>query len=195
MLTPSSPKLAPPGAGLPSHELFVARILFRLRFLTGNSQSFTQRFNAEQACIARLVEECPETRRGERVLIPRLPGLEDSSRFWSVWMTLDHLRITNTAMAGIITALQHGRVPPGQASTAAVKPREDADGTVIPDYECSCAQLLQATSTLGSPRQSSLRYTHPWFGPLTAQEWHSMAAGHMGIHRNQLADIVRRLSR
>jgi hypothetical protein len=31
------------------------------------------------------------------VLIARPRGLEDSSRYWSVWMTLDHLRIVHLA--------------------------------------------------------------------------------------------------
>ncbi|MBX3389322.1 MAG: hypothetical protein KF691_07680 [Phycisphaeraceae bacterium] len=41
----------------------------------------------------------------ERVLIPRLRGLEDSSRYWSVWMMLDHLRIVNSQVAMVIASL------------------------------------------------------------------------------------------
>jgi len=73
-----------------------------------------------------------------RVLIDRLPGLEDSSRCWSVWMTLDHLRITNAAFAEVITQLRNGQIPPGKASTAAVKPSETANAFVDATYEALC---------------------------------------------------------
>ena len=44
-------------------------------------------------------------RVGRRVLIRRPPGLEDSSRYWSAFMTLEHLRIVHREMVRIIDAL------------------------------------------------------------------------------------------
>lgn len=39
------------------------------------------------------------------VLIDRVVGIEDSSRYWSVFMVLDHLRIVDEGMTQIIQAL------------------------------------------------------------------------------------------
>jgi hypothetical protein len=189
----SLPRLAPPGAGLPLPELLVARFLFALRHRTASAGQRTDRFRQERAAIEELVRACPAGRRRERVLIPRIPGLEDSSRHWSVWMTLDHLRITNEAFAGVVCRLQEGVVPPGRASTAAVKPSETADATVEAAFARSCDAVLAAVST-GKSLRTAVRFPHPWFGPLDASGWHSLAGLHLGIHREQLRRILRGLT-
>jgi hypothetical protein len=181
--------LAPPGAGLPKLELFVARLLFRLRRRTGNSKSFTTLFQNEREKIRELVAICPMNAANVRVLIERVPGLEDSSRYWSVWMTLDHLRIVNGQIARVIQMLLAGKVPPGTASTAAVKPSPDVSGAVRDAYEASCTQLFELVRT--EPNLNTrVRYAHPWFGPLDGSGWHALAGGHMRIHRVQLERIL-----
>lgn len=186
-------KLAPPGAGLPALELFIARRLFALKRLLGNRASFTAKFEQERTNIRRLVESCDATKRGRRVLIPRLHGLEDSSRYWSVWMTLDHLRITNQSFALVITSLAHGKVPSGEASTAAVKPALDVTVAVEEEFERSCDAVLTTVAAV-LDLKTAARYAHPWFGPLDAAGWQAISATHMGIHRAQIASILARIS-
>ena len=99
MKSPNAPTLAAPGAGLPAPELWIARVLFALKRLFGSREAFTARFEQERAAIRQLLSTSDPARRGQQVLIPRLRGLEDSSRFWSVWMTLEHLSITNSIFA------------------------------------------------------------------------------------------------
>jgi len=189
MSTSTDPLLAPPGAGLPVIELWVARLLFALTRLRGNREAFVTKFEQERAAIRALVASCPEAQRGEQVLIVRLRGLEDSSRDWSVWMTLDHLRITNAAFARVINALTHGKVPPGKASTAAVKPSASVTATVEADFERSCDDVLAAI-TEATDLKTKVRFAHPWFGPLDAFGWAAMAGMHMGIHRVQIQSIM-----
>jgi len=38
--------------------------------------------------------------------------------------------------------------------------------------------------------RTALKYKHPWFGPLDAAGWHTMAAWHIGLHRGQVERIV-----
>ena len=194
MSTPAEPLLAPPGAGLPLFELWLARLLFTVRRLRGSRELFVARFEKERAAIRVLVASCEESKRGEQVLIERPRGLEDSSRNWSVWMTLDHLRITNTAVARVITALTHGKVPPGKASTAAVKPSATVTAAVEGEFEHSCDGVLAAISAAADLRPQA-RFAHPWFGLLDAFGWAAMAGTHMGVHRVQLQSIVAGLSR
>jgi hypothetical protein len=182
------PKLAPPGAGLPKIELFIARLIFTLQRWRGNRDSFNARFQLERARIHALVNPCDAESGTRRVLIKRVPGLEDSSRYWSVAMTLDHLRIIHNAITRTIEALAAGMVPKGTASTAWVKPNPQATMEVTSDYEQSCDQLLAAVAAVRDLKTSA-QYAHPWFGPLDAAGWHALAASHIKIHRVQIERI------
>jgi hypothetical protein len=187
-----APALAPPGAGIPSPERLIGGLVLNLRARFGSPASFAAQFARERAAIAALYQPLSPTLRARRVLIPRLRGLEDSSRFWSTLMTLDHLRIVNRAIAAAINDLLAGRTPPGTPSTAAVKPSEHATDGVIPEYEAFCDTLV-ALGRAGTNLRTPLRYPHPWFGPLDAHTWLAMSAMHMGIHRAQIEQIRRAL--
>ena len=174
---------------MPVMELFIARFLFAFRRRTGNRNSFDAHFRKERALIGALVGSCDAESGARRVLINRVPGLEDSSRYWSVWMTLDHLRIVHREFARVISDLTQGVMPEGKASTADVKPDPAATAAVVAAYEESCDTLLaQAAAT--PDLNTKLRFAHPWFGPLDAAGWHALAGGHMGIHRAQIERIL-----
>ncbi len=189
MTTTQSPRLAPPGAGLPWIELQVARLLFEIRCRMGDRVTFIKTFREEQDRIRSLMERFNWEDRGRQILIPRAVGLEDSSRNYSPWMVLDHLRIVNRSCVSIIRELTAGNQISGSASTAAVKPDPSADGSVEPLYEDSCRDVIEAIHLSGDLRTST-HFSHPWFGSLDAQGWAAMVAMHMGIHRKQLAKML-----
>jgi hypothetical protein len=189
MPSSTEPKLAPPGAGLPAYELAIARGLFKLRRAFGSRRSFDAKFARERQRVRDLLAPLSPAQCQERVLIRRLPGLEDSSRYWSVWMTLDHLRIVHHEIARVIGALVRGELPAGEASTAAVKPTVVLDEVIVMAYEQSC-ELLQATIKDAPNLKTALRFPHPWFGPLDAAGWHALVGTHLGIHRKQIERIV-----
>lgn len=190
----TEPPLDSPGAGLPAPELFIARKIFAWKRRFGSREGFSREFEATRDAIRNLVASIPEADRGRRVLIPRPRGLEDSSRYWSVWMTLDHLRIVNEAFAGIIPMLSKGKLPPGKADTAAVKPSPAAGSESEAAFESSCDALVSVVEGIADLK-TTLRFPHPWFGPLDAAGWHALSATHLGIHRAQIAEIARRLPR
>ena len=135
------------------------------------------------------MRRCDEKQGAERVLIKRLPGLEDSSRYWSVFMTLDHLRIVNDAVAGVIDALCSGEIPARAASTAEVKPGVVVDRSIIADFETSCRRLEETVAeTITFP--STPRFAHPWFGPMDAAAWHFLSGFHLRLHRKQIEAIL-----
>ena len=170
----AEPKLAPPGAGLPKPELFIARLVFAVQFRTGNRDSFNTRFAQEREAIRRLVDSCDATSAATRVLSDRVLVLEDSSRYWSVWRTLDHLRIVNHGIAKTIELLTQEIPPNRKASTAAVKPSPTVDASIREVYEKSCDTVLAAVEAAPTLKTRS-RFAHPWFGPLDSSGWHSMA--------------------
>ena len=173
--------------------MWVARLLFALRRRAGRRAS-AARFERERRRIQSLIRQCDAESGERRVLIQRVRGMEDSSRNWSFWMTLDHLRIVNGSIQRIIRALAGGVVPSGSASTAAVKPPPGAIMSVVPDYIRSCEDLAETVASIANLK-TRLRYAHPWFGPLNAADWHAMAGGHMGIHRVQIERILEGLAR
>lgn len=192
MTTDTEPRLAPPGAGLSLPVLAFARVITLFRRMTGNRESFNARFNQERKAIEALTKSCDLRQSSQRVLVGKLPGLEDSSRFWSVLMTLDHLRIVNNQIAVVIEMLGKGVTPKHKASTAAVKPSPDVGPEVVETYNAACDKLLAAVAEV-SNLKTKTRFAHPWFGPMDAHGWHSLSAGHMGIHRRQIESILQNL--
>ena len=188
----AEPKLAPPGAGLPKIELFVARIRFAWWRATSNREVISAKFQRERENIARLVKSLDAESASQRVLIPRPRGLEDSSRYWSVWMTLEHLRIVHHGITRTMEALAAGIVLKGSASTAAVKPGPDVTAEVVDEYEQSCDRLLAKAEEI-TDLHTKVRYAHPWFGPLDAAGWHALSATHLGLHRVQIERIVEQI--
>jgi hypothetical protein len=185
----SLPKLAPPGAGIPAVERFFANLMVHWKAKRTSREESAAIFERERVEILRLVADVPNEVLPKRILIRRLPGLEDSSRYWSVLMTLDHLRIVNQQIAEVVAALGEGRVPTGEASTAAVKPREDVDSSVIGAFDETCREFPRVTAATPS-LVTPVRFAHPWFGPLDGAGWHFMAAFHMGLHRGQILRIL-----
>ena len=173
-------------------ELWIARFLFKLGRLAYSHDIATQRFLQERTAIRNLINSTSASQGAIPVLIPRLKGLEDSSRFWSVWMTLEHLRITNTVFASVIQTLSSGKLPEFEARTEAVKPSPDTGAESVASYEASCDAILDVLNANSELRHTQ-RFPHPWFGPMTAADWHLLAGGHMAIHRRQIEAILQGL--
>ena len=185
-------RLEAPGKGLPWLELQLVRLRFGWARRRRSRGEFTNLFSSERERVIELASACDHQRINVRVLIDRVRGLEDSSRFWSVAMTLDHLRIVNIAFAGILRSLGRGIVPEGEVSTADVKPDDSqlADGPgVLRGFERSCDLFLRA-SEKASESDPQARFPHPWFGGLGIRGWHALGAVHLGIHRVQIERIL-----
>jgi hypothetical protein len=153
ILAEQTPQLAPPGGGLPFYELMVARVLVGWRARRTTRAQAAAVFAAERRAILRLIERAGPDAAARRVLIPRPRGLEDSSRSWSAYMVLDHLRIVNDATATLIGQLVRDERPDRVVSTADVKPSPSADASVVPAFE-RCAT---ASKALLPPPATSVR--------------------------------------
>lgn len=192
--TEAGPQLQAPGAGLPRVEALLTRIGFRLGtpFLSRNRAS--QWFRAETEQILSLVRGLTPERGAKRVLIKRIGGLEDSSRFWSAYMALEHLVIVNESIAGVIETLASGRTVAQAVSTAAVKPHPGADASFVERFAASADGYSARVERIADLR-TKLTHKHPWFGELSVIGWHRLAAIHLGIHRKQIGSVIRGLDR
>lgn len=185
-----TPTLAAPGAGLPKLELMIARWMFARYRKRHSREAITRQFEDERGRIMDIAASCEPHAAAAPVLIKRLRGLEDSSRNWSVYMTLEHLRIVNAAGENVIRSLSQGMVPEGKASTAAVKPATGIGPEVLPAFRECCDAFHQTVAGIPNLHTTST-FSHPWFGPLDAAGWHAMIAFHMRLHRVQVEEILR----
>ncbi|MCO6431352.1 MAG: DinB family protein [Deltaproteobacteria bacterium] len=188
------PKLAAPGAGLPALELCFSKILLKL-FLLGNSnKAFIVKALREKALTLHLLEGVLPAQRNVQVLIPRLMGMEDSSRNWSVAMTLQHLVTTTEGMVAIAKELTQGKQPKIEVKIENVKPADSIESGVERRYSESVDRLVSFAGERDSLK-TTLTHPHPWFGPLDGHGWIGLACLHLGIHRRQIASTLALLPR
>src|SRR5687768_16111893 len=94
--TSGSPvKLGSPGAGLPLIELIIACLGFAVSRVFLNRQTAMELYTKETERILQNIANKSPAQLESPVLIERVFGIEDSSRGWSITMTLEHLNIVN----------------------------------------------------------------------------------------------------
>lgn len=188
-------QLEAPGAGLPHFEAFLQRfVIFPVLCKITTYDMAIKLFEKESKLLLREVTLIPEPLRDKRILVPRLPAIEDSSRFWSAAMVLEHLIIVGGRIKVVAQLLARGEVPPGKADTAAVKPPGELAGKIcVSEYKKYSDDFLQSVRALRGDQWAKTTFEHPWFGPLTLHKWICLAAIHQRIHRRQIEAIISRL--
>lgn len=190
--TTSSPTLQSPGAGLPLFELTWLRMMFRLACGLISRNLGLRWFKLEAERIKALADNIPTEQGTVPILIHRVVGIEDSSRYWSAFMVLDHLRIVDEGITQIVATLTGEHLFQQEIRIQDVKPRLESGPETINQF---CHAVTNYESTINRFRTlgHTLRHAHPWFGPMTAHDWHCLAAIHHWVHRRQLERIIRRL--
>ena len=151
----------------------------------------SQAFAHSSKKILSLVEKLDAAQLSQKVLVPPQRGLEDSSRYWSAAMVLEHLMIVGMGMRDIIIRLSQNKVPPGKADTARVKPLgKTPPEAVLASYKNFVETLLDQIDSAVENRDSKAVYAHPWFGKFTAHQWHWLLEMHNQIHLKQLQGIL-----
>lgn len=186
------PELAPPGAGIPAAEALFFRVVgFGLISPLVSWDLARRLFQREGKVILGLTQGLSEERLMHRVLIPRITGIEDSSRHWSPAMTLSHLIIVGDAVADIIVRLSRGEHIGTPVRIEDVKPDQQTPQTVLDDYRALLARFDRRMAEDVADRRSKARHAHPWVGPLTAHQWLGLAAVHQRVHSKQIGSILK----
>ncbi|MBK5930804.1 DUF1569 domain-containing protein [Halochromatium salexigens] len=193
MNSTAPPPLELPGAGIGWFErtLLGAGIRAADRFIGKDRLTRMFRQEAERAMV--VARGLSEAQGRERVRIERFIGIEDSSRDWSVYMTLEHLVIVNTAIAAILPQLYSNRVVGTQVKIEEVKPVPEAGPEQIDDLAALVDRYTDIVDKLGNLRTGA-GLPHPWFGTLSAAQWHALATTHNSTHRRQIERIKQALS-
>jgi hypothetical protein len=188
------PQLAKPGAGLPFFEALLVRwYVGPFQSRKADKEKNLRLFSMIGSRLLKEAGSVAEGKRDERVLVPRMKGIEDSSRFWSVNETLEHVMITGEGMRGIIALLAAGKTSDAVVSIASFKPKgKYQGGDARPDFK----KFLEETADLLAPlkiEDAGPTHPHPWLGPFNALQWTWLLAGHGGLHLAQLQAIKKGL--
>jgi hypothetical protein len=191
----NQPKLGPPGAGLPFPEWAFAKfIIIPYWFATRDKQRAVEIYRQESLAIMPLVEPLTEQQLSERRLVPKLRGLEDNSRYWSVAMALEHLIIVGSKMHDLVVELAAGHSRNEVVTVQSVKPKNAVPPQLVVNaFRGMYEKSLVDYENLQLPEKLSAKFKHPWFGDLNAHGWLVFAGVHQGIHRNQIEEIIKLL--
>ncbi len=190
-----APKLAPPGAGIPLlHQLFLRLIVKPFVAAKAPWESSTTSFKKIHSKILKETEGLSHIDLQRRILVPSITGLEDSSRYWSIAMCLEHILIVGNQIKPAIVELSHNREIDKTVSTALVKPlgRNDMD-QLISEFTTFVHQTPDEVLKKIKDPESKTTLKHPWFGPFTPKAWYWLLGMHGGIHLKQIREIKKRL--
>ena len=195
-MTETAPQLDKPGAGLPFPQELLLR-WYVAPFIAGRAdwEDDKRRFAKSTESLLKLIEGLDEKQLSTKILVPRLRGIEDSSRYWSAAMLFEHLTIVGSAVRGGIISLSKGIVPPVKADVAAVKPPGvKTPAQSVEEYRKFSSTLMADIDAAVKDKDSKAKFRHPWLGPLTCRQWHWLLHAHQSIHLPQLREIVKGLN-
>lgn len=198
MTDTSTPQLAPPGAGVPWVEQALGRrIVMPMMTALIPVEGLLKQVQLAASDVERLISGFDDTQLAQRHLIKRLAYLEDSSRYWSMAMTLEHMAIVNTDIARLIGLLLNGKGFDREVRTADVKPQSKMSVQESKEFFVRSLQAVEkAVSGVNADQwRNSSKWSHPWFGSMQAKGWLVLAFIHTRLHTRQLLAIKAQLAK
>jgi len=187
-------ELGKSGAGLSSARVLLAKHIFfpiLNRFLSW--EKAWDIFDKEGQKIIELASTLNKEQLFERVLVPKLFGLEDNSRYYSVAMVLEHLLMVGGALQIRIPILSKGKKLNKYIKIEDVKPYKEIDENVIEKFEEFLATYREKLEKNIEDIHINNTSMHPWFGEFNPKQWSILAVVHQTVHRRQIEAILRRL--
>lgn len=188
-------KLAPPGAGLGFFtELFLQWYVNPFVSKKSTWDQCAANFVKVHSKILSVLETIPAEKADIKVLVPPQKGLEDSSRYWSVSMLVEHLLIVGMQVQTAIMRLSNEEHLTELVSTANVKPSgESTYAILLEKLKRFSADLPSDLEAHVKNRESKSKLAHPWFGPFNSKQWYWLLGIHATIHLKQLNEIKKGL--
>lgn len=180
------------GGGLPNLERLVIKYflvpIVRLLFTWNLSLFF---INREVKIIKKLLGNIKKEDLQKQVFIDRTFAIEDHSRDYSINMTLEHLRITGTAIISVIDILSNEQEVINEITIEAVKPKDNSD--TEPEQFFIFMEKYNHYIKNHSKKYSKKTKKHPWFVHFNNSDWACFMFMHTFIHRRQIQSIMENL--
>lgn len=200
-LNSNIPQLEAPGAGIPWPQKLMLQYFVKPRVAEkSNVKSNLESFIKVNQKIEFIIQEMIELEKqnpnidllNQKILVPSQRGLEDSSRFWSAQMVLEHIVIVGTLIRFVILELNKNNVPKDSRGTGDVKPLgSESREKTLESYRKFVIETTNVLSQANLNWNSELKFKHPWFGKMTLRSWHWLLAQHEWIHCKQLQAILK----
>lgn len=190
-----TPQLESPGSGLPSGEAnLIRRVAFPLlKLQLRNPKACLKLFHRSGTKIITTVKPYEFEAFTQPILIKRLRGMEDSSRYWSLEQTLEHIQIVGGACLYVIRRLESGLLPELPIRTEDAKPTGGLGLDRKRAFQDFCTESPTILEKYAYKSQAT--YPHPWFGELTSLDWLRLFAFHQNLHQEQVSLIAKGLKK
>ncbi len=122
--------------------------------------------------------------------VPKMPGVDEEMRDWSIYQLIEHNTIVNRIFADVIEAIAQEKEYVSDIDPKHdVLPSELPGPEVIEPFQQSVADYFK---TLGNfPMLKNVgKWEHPVFGDFDARMTHAMCGFHLFLHRRQAERIV-----
>jgi len=178
---------------LPRIERFALNGLLSTFSMFLSEDNLLRVFRRETRKLDRLLKDDESYDVFQVIKIPRVIGVSESNRSWSVLMVIDHLCLVIEDCRKAIVALSDGAELRGEVDLSFYVPNEDVGVDVLERFEtlthCFCNDI-QAAIQREAAFSGPARFLHPYFGDMNAKQWLAFAALHQAIHRRQVKKII-----
>jgi len=150
-------------------------------------------YDKEGEKVVRMASSLSQEQLFERVLVPRLFGLEDNSRYYSVAMVIEHLLIVGKALQVRIPILSQGKKLKGHVKIEDVKPYTEIDVNIVEAFQTFLSSYREELEMHTGDIHIDNRSEHPWFGEFNPKQWSILGMVHQTVHRRQIEAIIKKL--
>ena len=179
------------GHGLPKIDaIFLKHIGFPIlkTFISwNNAMKF---FEYEGKEVLNLVKDLPKDKLFKKVLIPKIFGIEDNSRYYSPAMVLWHLLYVGVTLQEGIVSLSKNEKIDFTVKIENFKPFVQIDEDIVEKYENFLNNYRKFIETNIENKYINNCLSHPWFGCLNPHQWLVMSAIHQMVHKRQIKKIL-----
>jgi len=150
-------------------------------------------FDKEGQKILKLVSEVEKEQLFQRVLVPKLFGLEDNSRYYSIAMVIEHLLMVGMALQTRVPLLSRGKKLNKHVKIEDVKPYREIDEDIVEKFEEFLSTYREKLDKNVEDIHIDNTSLHPWFGEFNPKQWSLLAFVHQIVHRRQVEAILKGL--
>ena len=147
-------------------------------------------FEHEGERILNAVKELDDSTLFKKVLIPKIFGIEDNSRYYSPAMVLWHLIYVGTAIQDGIISLSKNERLDFAVKIENFKPFVEINLNIVNKYELFLKEYRRTIEANVKDKYIRNYHVHPWFGPLNPHQWLILSAIHQVVHGRQLRKIL-----
>lgn len=124
--------------------------------------------------------------------VPKMLGVDEDMRDWSLLMILDHNRIVNGAVKNVVVHLGNGQQLPKDKEIDTkhdVMPGHKLGDETIALFFESITDYQKSVRSIDS-LEGQVERLHPVFGMFNAHQWHCMFGFHLHIHVKQAKKLL-----